>query len=74
MPAAALAGLTIHLRDHHLTPKQVGELAQAAGVKAVAVTHLSAPSITDASAAEYVREIGGAYRGPAVIANDLESF
>jgi ribonuclease BN (tRNA processing enzyme) len=74
MPAAAFAGLTIHLRDHHLTPKQVGELARAAGVKAVAVTHLSAPAITEANAAEYVRQIGESFHGPAVIANDLESF
>jgi ribonuclease BN (tRNA processing enzyme) len=74
MPAAAMAGITIHLRDHHLTPKQVGELARTAGVKSVVVTHLSAPAITAQRAAEYLREIGGIYAGPTVIANDLESF
>nr|WP_166179645.1 MBL fold metallo-hydrolase [Altererythrobacter segetis] len=74
MPVAAMTGITIHLRDHHLTPKQVGELARVAGVKSVVVTHLSAPAITEARASEYLREIGAAYPGPAVIANDLETF
>jgi ribonuclease BN (tRNA processing enzyme) len=74
MPAAAMTGISIHLREHHLTPKQVGELASAAGVKSVAVTHLSAPAITAARSAEYLREIGRTYRGPVIIADDLETF
>jgi ribonuclease BN (tRNA processing enzyme) len=74
LPAAAMTGIAIHLRDHHLTPKQVGELARTAGVKSVVVTHLSAPAITGARALEYLRGIGQAYAGPAVIADDLESF
>ena len=74
MPKAAMTGIAIHLRDHHLTPKQVGELARAASVKSVVVTHLSAPAITGARTVEYLREIGATYPGPAVIANDLESF
>jgi ribonuclease BN (tRNA processing enzyme) len=74
MPKAALAGLTDHLTRHHLTPEQVGELAARANVKAVAVTHIVAP---DASAEElqgYVARIRAVFRGPAVIAADLDTF
>jgi ribonuclease BN (tRNA processing enzyme) len=74
MPSAALAGLSIHLRDHHLTPRQVGELATSAGVKSVVVTHISAPAFNDEIAAEYLREIGKAFAGHTAIAYDLRSF
>lgn len=74
LPDAAKAGIMIHLRDHHLTPAQVGELASAAHVGSVVVTHLSAPEMDAGRAAEYLREIGQAFAGHAVIAEDLNSF
>jgi FemAB-related protein (PEP-CTERM system-associated) len=74
MPAAALAGITIHLREHHLTPAQVGELARGAGVKSIVVTHLSAPAFDEKRAAEYMRDIGRAFSGPVAIARDLETY
>lgn len=74
MPATAMSGLSIHLRDHHLTPTQVGELAQAAHVGSIVVTHLSAPAVDEARAREYLAEIAREFPGRATIANDLESF
>lgn len=74
MPPAALAGLQTHLRDHHLTPRQVGELARAAKVKAVVVTHISAPDLDAGRTLEYLRGIGANYAGPVVIAHDLDEF
>jgi ribonuclease BN (tRNA processing enzyme) len=64
----------IHLRDHHLTPQQVGELAQAAEVKALAVTHISAPAVDEAREREYLAEIARKFPGDAAIAEDLETF
>lgn len=74
MPAAALAGLERHLRDQHLTARQVGELARAAGVKEVVVTHLSGPELDGSRELDYVRGIGESFSGPAVVARDLEEF
>jgi ribonuclease BN (tRNA processing enzyme) len=74
MPPAALGGLERHLRDHHLTPAQVGELAHNAGVRAVVVTHLSAPEADGGQTLEFLRQIARSYSGPAVIARDLEEF
>jgi ribonuclease BN (tRNA processing enzyme) len=74
LPAPVLAGLQTHLRDHHLTPRQVGELARAAKVKAVVVTHISAPDLDGARTLEYLSGIAETYSGPAVIAQDLAEF
>lgn len=74
MSPVALAGIERHLRDHHLTPTQVGELARAAGVKEVVVTHLSGPELNRNRELEYIRDIRDGYSGPAVVARDLEGF
>ncbi len=74
MPAAAFAGIEKHLRDHHLTPRQVGELAHSAGVRAVVVTHLSAPEADGNHKLEYLRQIAQSYSGPVIIARDLDEF
>ena len=74
MPFAALAGLERHLRDQHLTARQVGELAHAARVKEVVVSHLSGPELDGDRELEYVRGIHESYSGPAVVARDLEDF
>jgi ribonuclease BN (tRNA processing enzyme) len=74
MPPAAFSGIEKHLRDHHLTPTQVGELARAAGVSAVVVTHLSAPDPDGTHTVEYLRQIARIYTGPVVIARDLDEF
>jgi ribonuclease BN (tRNA processing enzyme) len=74
MPPAAFSGIETHLRDHHLTPMQVSELARAAGVRAVVVIHLAAPYPDGAGTVEYLRQIARSYTGPVVIARDLDEF
>jgi ribonuclease BN (tRNA processing enzyme) len=74
MPPAALAGIERHLRDHHLTPRQVGDLARSAGVKAVVITHLSGPELDGTRELDYIRGIGENFLGSAVIARDLDEF
>lgn len=63
-----------HLRKHHLTAKDVGELAGRAGVKALVVTHFVGVEPSDPRHFDYLRTIAQNFRGPAVIANDLDAF
>jgi len=74
MPKRQYDGIEWHLRAHHLLPGQVGELASNARVKKLVVTHMS-PDVASAEMAErYLNEIGDAFDGEAVIANDLDKF
>lgn len=68
------AGMERHLRDHHLLPKDVGELAARAGVKGVVVTHFVGEEVENPRHFEYLRQVGEHYRGPVVIADDLDGF
>jgi ribonuclease BN (tRNA processing enzyme) len=68
------AGMERHLRHHHLLPKDVGELAARAGVKGVVVTHFVGEEVDSPRHFEYLREVGAHYRGPVVIADDLDGF
>jgi len=74
LPEAALQGIVKHITDHHLTPVQVGELASRAKVKRLVVTHLAPGTTSRADADRYIKDIGQHFKGPAVIANDLERF
>jgi ribonuclease BN (tRNA processing enzyme) len=74
MPEQQYQGIEWHLRAHHISPQQVGELAAAASVEYVVVTHI-APNIRDAStAAKYRAEIAQHFDGEITIADDLERF
>ena len=74
MPAPAMAPLEAHLRTHHLTPEELGDLASAAGVKGVVVTHLSGPDLTGESELDYLARIRSRFAGPVAIGRDLEEF
>jgi ribonuclease BN (tRNA processing enzyme) len=74
IPQEVHAGIEWHLRAHHVLPRQVGELASNAGVTKVVVTHVSPNVSSDAMANRYLDEIGEAFDGEAVIANDLDRF
>lgn len=74
MPEAQEKGIETHLRTHHLLPKDVGELASRAGVKAVVVTHFVGAEPTVPAHFGYLKTIAENYNGPAVIANDMDAF
>ncbi len=63
-----------HLREHHIDPDQVGEMAARAGVGSLVVTHLVALGATTADLLHYNALIGKHYSGPVMIANDLDVF
>jgi ribonuclease BN (tRNA processing enzyme) len=70
----ALKGIVTHLASHHLTPQQVGELAERAGAGRLVVTHLAPGRDTAADREAYLVEIHRHFKGSAVIANDLDKF
>lgn len=73
-PEQVLAGISRHLRDHHLLPADVGQMASNAGVGAVVVTHFAGRERGDPEHLEYLRQIAEHYDGPVVIANDLDEY
>lgn len=74
IPPHVAAGISRHLREHHLLPKDVGELAARAKVGAVVVTHFAGREVGDPAHFEYLRDIAANYGGPVVIADDLDVF
>ena len=63
-----------HMRLDHMSPDEVGALAHAAGVKQLVLTHLGPGLDEDRSAEGYVRGASKTFRGPVVVANDLDRF
>ena len=74
MPEPAAKAMEIHLSKHHLLPKDVGELAARARVKAVVVTHFAGAEPTSPKYFEYLKTIADHYDGPVVIANDMDVY
>jgi ribonuclease BN (tRNA processing enzyme) len=74
MPPQLLAGVAAHLNPHHLTPQQVGELATAAGVKELVITHF-VPSVTSPiDERKYRNMIREHFDGEIIFASDLDRF
>ncbi len=74
MPQPVFERVASHLRAHHLTPVQVGEMASRANVSKVVITHFS-PGYTDPELVSgYERQVRTAFDGEVVIANDLDRF
>jgi ribonuclease BN (tRNA processing enzyme) len=74
MPNAVAQGMERHLTDHHLLPKDVGEMAARASVGGVVITHFVGRERGDPLFFEYLREIAEHFDGPVTIANDFDVF
>lgn len=74
MPEPRRLEMEKHLREHHLLPADVGQMAARAKVKAVVVTHFAGRERDDPAHFGYLRQIAAQYAGPVVIANDLDVF
>lgn len=71
LPEAALAQVERHHRQQHLSPREVGLMAQRAGVRALVLTHIG---MSDARLKPALREIRAVYRGPVTFARDQQTF
>jgi ribonuclease BN (tRNA processing enzyme) len=74
MPDPARLAMEKHLREHHLLPADVGQMAARAKVGGVVVTHFIGRERGDPLHFEYLRQIAAHYNGPVVIANDMDGF
>lgn len=63
-----------HLATHHLKTSDIGSMAQRAGVKSVVVTHIAGGATDRGASARYVSQISQIYKGPVIVANDLDRF
>ena len=70
-PAQDMVG---HLTEHHITPEQVGEMASAAKVHELVITHLVSRNPSAADLMRYHAIVARYYAGPVMIANDLDVF
>ncbi len=71
LPAPAIAAIAAHFTEQHLTPHEIGLMAQRAGVKAVVLTH---NALGNQSAEETRSLIAANFHGPVAIASDLDRF
>ena len=74
MTAERIAMMGEHLHAHHMSPEQLGELAQRAGVEHVVAVHIPLDSINSETAPDYTARISRRYSGKVAIANDLDQF
>jgi ribonuclease BN (tRNA processing enzyme) len=74
LPSTVLEGKMAHMRQDHLTPAAVGELAAAAGVKEVVLTHLVPGEDAETSTDGYVEGIAARFKGPVHVARDGDRF
>lgn len=63
-----------HLRQEHLTPDEVGRLAQAAHVKMVVLTHVSPGLDEEGDSSRYLSGVKRQFSGPVVLGRDLDRF
>ncbi len=72
MAAGSIVGqLADHMKNEHLTPEEVGKMADRAGVGKVILSHFVAQ---DSAIANVVSRVRAIYRGEVVAGNDLDRF
>ncbi|HEV2644940.1 MAG TPA: MBL fold metallo-hydrolase [Acidobacteriaceae bacterium] len=74
LPAEKRAALMKHMREDHLTPTEVGELAARAGVKEVVLTHLSPGRDGETDLSGYTKGIDTDFKGPVHVARDTDRW
>jgi ribonuclease BN (tRNA processing enzyme) len=63
-----------HMREEHLTPEAVGDIATRAGVKAVVLTHVLTGSNSRDDFQRFVERVKRRYAGHVTVAKDLMQF
>ncbi len=73
-PEGALAKIAEHIKGHHLSAEQLGDLAAEAGAKHVVATHLPPGLATPETAPQYIARIQARFSGDVSISQDLASY
>lgn len=74
MTADRIEAMAKHMKEHHLIPEQLGDLAREANVGQVVAVHIPLDSITPETAPEYVAKIASQFDGPISISEDLTRY
>lgn len=71
LPPAMVPAVRRHMAEQHLTPEQVGQLAQKARVKMVVLTHFSPGVDGQTDVSHYVDGVRKHFKGPVIAGRDL---
>ena len=71
---AQMAPLVRHMSKEHLTPEEIGKIANRAGVKMVVLTHFSPGFDTETDMRRYTAGVRLFFKGPVVAGRDLDEF
>ena len=71
---AEFEGAMVHMREDHMTPDEIGQMAEEAHVKQVVLTHLSGAIDGEKDFTGYIRGIDKYYHGPVHLANDADRW
>jgi ribonuclease BN (tRNA processing enzyme) len=74
VPEFIKSNLDSHLRQHHLSPEDVGKLAKTADVGEVVLTHLGPGPAQSEADKLFLPGVKSVFDGPVVVAEDLERF
>ncbi|WP_164089175.1 MBL fold metallo-hydrolase [Sphingorhabdus sp. YGSMI21] len=74
IPAAQFPVIEAQMRAKHLTARDVGELAQASGVKTVILTHFASAGAGTEDVERFLREVSEVFDGKVVAGKDLQIF
>jgi ribonuclease BN (tRNA processing enzyme) len=74
LPPQALAAVRGHMERHHITPEQIGLLAQKAGVKSVVLTHFSPGLDGETDASRYTAGVRKHFSGAVIAGRDLLEY
>ena len=71
IPPPALQAVRRHMEEQHMTPEQIGMLAQKARVKMVVLTHFSPGADGEADASRYTEGVKKHFSGTVIAGRDL---
>jgi len=74
LPPLALKAVRMHMERQHITPEQIGMLAQKAGVKSVVLTHFSPGMDGETDASKYTDGVRKHFAGAVIAGRDLLEY
>ncbi|MGQ7246330.1 MBL fold metallo-hydrolase [Halomonas sp. V046] len=74
LPAQALPAMLQHMQQNHLTPEEVGNIAVAANVGEVVLTHIVPGMDNETGLDSYTNGVSNVFDGPVSLARDLDCY
>ncbi|MBA5604260.1 MBL fold metallo-hydrolase [Duganella sp. FT3S] len=74
LPPQALMAMRHHMEAQHITPEQIGQMAQKANVKSVVLTHFSPGLDGEQDHGQYTDGVRKYFHGPVIAGHDLLEY